>query len=43
MVIPHPKLGNVFWCFVRDNIIEENNEYKAIGLRGFDYVLFEEE
>ena len=28
---------------MKDYIIDENEQYKAIGLRGFDYKLFEEE
>ena len=43
MSIPHPKGKNIVWTCVKDNIINEKEEYKAIGLRGFDYRLFEEE
>ena len=43
MSIPHLKGGNIVWNFVKDHIIEENEQYEAIGLRGFDYKLFEEE
>ena len=28
---------------MKDNIIKEKEDYKAIGLRVFDYKLFEEE
>ena len=28
---------------MKDNIVEEKEDYNAIGLRGFDYKLFEEE
>ena len=28
---------------MKDNIIKENEDYKAIELRGFDYNCFEEE
>ena len=28
---------------MKDNIIKENKQYKDIGLREFDYKLFEEE
>ena len=41
--VPHPKGGNIVWTCVKDNIIEENYQYKAIGLRGTDYKLFKEE
>ena len=41
--IPHTKGGKYFWTCVKDHIIEENDDYEAIGLRGFDYILFEEE
>ena len=40
---PNPKGGNLVWTCVKDNIIEEKDQYEAIGLRGFDYKLFEEE
>ena len=43
MSVPHPKGGNIVWTFVNDNIIYKNEQYKDIGLRGFDYKLFEEE
>ena len=43
MSIPHPKGGGIVWTCVKDNIIEEKEDYKAIGLRGFYYKLFEEE
>ena len=39
--IPHTKGGKYFWTCVKDHIIEENDGYEAIGLRGFDYILFE--
>ena len=38
----HPKGENIVWTCVNDNIIEENQEYKAIGIYGFDYKLFQE-
>ena len=28
---------------MKDHVIEEKEDYKEIGLRGFDYSLFEEE
>ena len=43
MAIAHPKGGNIFWTCVKDNVIKEKEDYKAIGLCGFDYKLFEEE
>ena len=43
MSFPHPKGGNIFWTCVKGNIIEENEDYKSIGLRGFNYKLFYEE
>ena len=43
MSFPHPKGGAIFGTCVKDHIIDENEEYKDIGLRGFDYKLFEEE
>ena len=43
MLVPHPKGGAIVWTCVKDNIIDENVDYKDIGLRGFDYKLFEEE
>ena len=39
----HPKGGNIVWDCVKDNITKEKEDYKDIGLRGFDYKLFEEE
>ena len=41
--VPHPKGGAIFGTCVKDHIIDENEYYKDIGLRGFDYKLFEEE
>ena len=43
MSFPHPKGGGVFWTCVKDDIINEKEDYKDIGKRGFDYKLFEEE
>ena len=42
MSVPHPKGGNIVWTCVEDNIIKEKEDYKAIGLRGFDNKLFED-
>ena len=41
--VPNPKGGAIVWTCVKDHIINENEDYKDIGLRGFDYKLFEEE
>ena len=43
MSVPHPKGGAIVWTCVKDHIIDEKEDYKDIGLRGFDYKLFEEE
>ena len=40
--VPHPKGGKIVWTCVKDHVIEEKEDYKEIGLRGFDYSLFEE-
>ena len=40
--VPHPKGGKIVWTYVKDHVIEEKEDYKEIGLRGFDYSLFEE-
>ena len=41
--IPHPKGENIVWTCLKDHIIDEKDQYKYIGLRGFGYTLFEEE
>ena len=43
MSVPHLKGGTSFWTCVKDYIIDEKEDYKDIGLSGFDYKLFEEE
>ena len=43
MSVSHPKGGNIVWTCVEDNIIEEKEDYKYIGLHGFDYRSFEED
>ena len=43
MYILNSKGGNIVWNFVKDHIIDEKEKYKDIGLRVFDYKLFEEE
>ena len=40
---PYPKGGNIVWNCAKNNIIDEEEQYESIGLRGFDYKLFEEE
>ena len=40
--MPHPKGGKIVWTCVKDHVIEEKEDYKEIGLSGFDYSLFEE-
>ena len=36
-------MEGVVWNCVKDHIIDEKEDCKTIGLRGFDYKLFEEE
>ena len=43
MPVTHKKGGNIVLTCVEDNIIEEKEDYKDIGLCGFHYKLFEEE
>ena len=40
--VTHPKGGKIVWTCVKDHIIDKKEDYKEIGLRGFDYKLFEE-
>ena len=40
--VPHPKGGKIVWTCVKDHVIDEKEDYKEIGLRGFDYIVFEE-
>ena len=40
MSVPHPKGGAIVRTYVKDHIIDEKEEYKDIGLGGFDYKLF---
>ena len=40
VTVMHLKGGNIFWTYVKDNIIKYTEDYKAIGLHGFDYKLF---
>ena len=41
--VTNPKGGENVWTCVSYPIINENEEYKTIGLRGFDYKLFDGE
>ena len=41
--VTHPKGGNIVWNYVKDNNRLEKDKHEAIGLRWFDYKLFEEE
>ena len=43
MSVPHLKGGNIVLTCVKDNITEVKEDYEAIGIRGFDYKLSEEE
>ena len=43
MSVLHPKGGIIVWPFVKDHVIDEKEDYKDIGIRGFDYSLFEKE
>ena len=43
MSVPYLKGGANAWTCVKDHIIDEKEDYKAFGIRGFDYKLFEEE
>ena len=43
MSVTHPKGGTIVWTCVKDQVIDEKEDYKEIGLRGFDYKLFEKE
>ena len=42
MSVPHTNGGKSVWTCVKDHIIDEKEDYKYIGLHGFDYKLFEE-
>ena len=39
--VPHMKGGAIFWTCVKENIIDEQGDYKYIGIHGFDFKLFE--
>ena len=40
--VPHTKWGTIVLTCVKDHVIDKKEDYKEIGLRGFDYSLFEE-
>ena len=41
--VSHPKGGNIVWTCVKDHIIKEKDQYRTIGLRGYDYRIFKDE
>ena len=41
-VVGHDK-KNVLWEVVDDNVVEEPSDHKDIGLRGFDFNIFDED
>ena len=43
MSVTNPKGGNIVWDCVKDHIIGEKEQREDIGIRGFDYKLFEED
>ena len=44
VVILYPKGGGgVIYTCVKDDVVREKEQYKSIGLHGFDYKLFEAE
>ena len=43
MSVPHPKREAIIWTCLKYHSIDEKEDYKYIGLRGFDYKLSEEE
>ena len=43
MSVPHTKGGEIFRTSVKLQVIDGKEDYKEIGLCGFDYKLFEEE
>ena len=40
--VPHTKEGEIVGTFVKYHVIDEKEDYKEIGLHGFDYSLFDE-
>ena len=43
MSFTHPKGRAIYWTCIKDHIIYEKEDYKDIGLHGFDYKLLEDE
>ena len=43
MTVLNLKGGNIVWNYAEDNIIEQKEDYREIGLNGFYYKSFEEE
>ena len=43
VAVPHLKGGNIIWTSGKGNIIGGKQDYKAIGIQGFDYTFFEEQ
>ena len=39
LVVPHLKVGNIVWTYGKDHIIGVKGEYRAIGLRLFDFFI----
>ena len=39
--VPHPKREAIIWTCLKYHSIDEKEDYKDIGLRGFGYKLFE--
>ena len=37
---PYPEGGDIVWTCVKDHIIDEKDQYKVIGIRGFHCKLF---
>ena len=43
VAVTHTKGLGFVWTFVEDSVVGEKEEYREIGVRGFDYKLFQEE
>ena len=41
MSVPHQKGEGIVWASVKSHIINEKEQYKTIGISGFDYKVFE--
>ena len=42
MEVPHLRWGKIVWTCVEDDIIEDKEDKRELGLCGFDITLFEE-